>query len=529
MGGALFALTVLVWLAYVGSRILRRSLPEFIAFLGVGVVLGPSVLGVIDEEQLANLSEVTAAALAVLMFIIGERVAPRNLRAQPWVLLAGVVQFLVTAPLVYAAAIAVDADRDVALLLAALSGAGAPLTVQALVTSARSRGRFANGLVGAHAVADALAAMTFAAVLSLIAGAGSDPVESLAGFLRLGFGWLVARLGSTAETTGENLVIVLVHVLIASAASAALDVSLPLAALTMGATAATLASGDAAQRTLVAARSVEQPLYLVFFALAGASLHLEQLTTVGAVGLAYLLARTVGKIVGGTLGGIVGRLRPRRAFHLGVDLIPQAGVAVGLAVLAAELLPEQGAIVSSVVLGSVVVFELVGPLLVARDLKSLGLTRDDEVGARGPEVIDHSIPRRVFVASAVRADVPQWVLEVCARHQGELTFAAYGDEGSDVQALRKRAQDVGVPFRWRPLTGETYSGAVIRAARETDADLVVLVMAVDVATNDRAPTVTPHERIGRHLSDVPVLIVRATTEERHRAGPLRRLLGVRLP
>lgn len=146
---------------------------------------------------------------------------------------------------------------------------GAPLTIQALVTSARSRGRFADGLVGVHAVADALAAMTFAAVLSLVVGAGDQPVEGVARFLRLGvggvavgfvLGWLVARLGSTAETTGENLVIVLVHVLIASAASAALEVSLPLAALTMGATAATLASADAAQRTLVAARSVEQPL-----------------------------------------------------------------------------------------------------------------------------------------------------------------------------------------------------------------------------------------------------------------------------
>ena len=65
---------------------------------------------------------------------------------------------------------------------------GAPLTIQALVTSARSRGRFADGLVGVHAVADALAAMTFAAVLSLVVGAGDQPVEGVARFLRLGVG-----------------------------------------------------------------------------------------------------------------------------------------------------------------------------------------------------------------------------------------------------------------------------------------------------------------------------------------------------
>lgn len=524
----------MAWLAYLASRVLRRSLPEFIAFLLVGVLLGPEGFGLIDKADLTRLSGLTGVALAILMFIIGERVSLRALRARRWVPIAGTVQYLLTAAAVYGTAAWAGADRDTALLLAALGGAGAPLTVAAVAASARARGRFSEGLVGVHAVADALAAMVFAALLAVLAGTDGQTVETVGRFLRLGvgglalgaaLGWVIARFGAGIETTGELLLFVLVQVVAAAALADVLGVSLPLAALAMGATAASLGSADAAQRTFVAARSVEQPLYLLFFALAGASIHLGELGSLGLLGLAYLLGRTAGKLVGGFLGGVLGRLAPRRSAWLGVDLIPQAGVAVGLAVLAAERLPGSGSEVASIVLGSVVIFELVGPMLVVRDLKAQAGTPQEPEPASS---VDHRLPRHVVVASAVAADVPDWVVDLCARNHAELTVAVYGEEGEDVVTLRERAGGRGVPFRFVPLQGESFTGAVIRAAREASADLVVLLVAAADANREARLVLLPHERIARHVT-CPVLFIPATTPERSRPGPLRRLLGERLP
>jgi Kef-type K+ transport system membrane component KefB len=534
VGDTFFALTIMAWLAYLASRVLRRSLPEFIAFLLVGVLLGPEGFGLIDRADLARLSGVTGVALAILMFIIGERVSLRALRARRWVPLAGIVQYVVTAGVVFAAATSVGADRDTALLLGALGGAGAPLTVAAVAASLRARGQYAEGLVGVHAVADALAAMVFAAVLAVLAGTNGEAVETVGRSLRVGaggvvlgttLGWVIARFGAGIETTGELLLFVLVQVVAAAALADVLGVSLPLAALTMGSTAASLGTTDAAQRTFVAARSVEQPLYLLFFALAGASIHLGELASLGLLGLAYLLGRVVGKIVGGFLGGAIGRLGVRRSFALGMDLIPQAGVAVGLAVLAAERLPGPGSEVASIVLGSVVIFELVGPMLVVRDLKKEAESPQEP---RGSGAVDHQLPRHVLVASAVAADVPDWVIDLCARNHAELTVAVYGEEGDDVAEFRSRAGGRGVPFRFVPLQGESYTGAVIRAAREATADLVVLLVAAADANREARLVLLPHERVARHLT-VPVLFVPAATGERSRPGPLRRLLGDRLP
>ena len=130
MSSTLAAFAVLAWLAYLASRVLaRRHLPELVAFLIVGAVLGPSGVELISDNELLSLRPITEVALAVLMFVIGERVSGRALRAAKWTVSAGVVQFALSAVAVFFATRAVGSDRSVALLLAALAGAGAPMTI----------------------------------------------------------------------------------------------------------------------------------------------------------------------------------------------------------------------------------------------------------------------------------------------------------------------------------------------------------------------------------------------------------------
>ena len=516
MSDATLAVTILAWLAYAVSRVLqKRRLPELVAFLLVGAVLGPSALGVIDDAGLASLRPLTRLALAVLMFVIGERVSVRALRAVRWVATAAAAQFVASGVLVFVAVRWAGADDATAVLLAVLAGAGAPMTVASGVSSSRANGSYARALVGTHAAADALAALAFAVALpvaKLLLASDSDVPEALLEFLRLGLGaavlglalgWVVARLGTQIETSGELLLFALVHVLVASAVSSLLDLSLPLAALVMGAVASSLAPVEAGQRMFVAVRSIEQPLYLLFFGLAGASIHLDALPELGTVGLAYVGARLLGKLAGATLTGAVTSLPGNQILRLALDLVPQAGVAVGLAVLAAEEVPVAGADTAAVVLGSVVLFELLGPLLVARSMRR---EEPEAVERRSVGVPEEEPLAVVLVACPGEVIVPAWVVQWCARSGAELCVLGRGAaEDPEVHAAREHLAGDLVPFRWLPLGGESFAGSTIRAAREVGADLVVLGPSGEAPATSRL-ALRPSERIVRQL-DCPVLVL----------------------
>jgi NhaP-type Na+/H+ or K+/H+ antiporter len=237
MTETLGAFALLAWLAYLASRLLaRRHLPELVGFLLVGAVLGPSGFELVSSSELTSLRPITEVALAILMFVIGERVSRRALRAAKWTITTGVIQYVLSAIGVFAATTALGADRPVALILATLAGAGAPMTISHIVSSTKSTGNFPVGLVGTHAVSDALATTTFAAVLpvaTLLSDVDADVSGALLDFVQLGIGgvvlglaggWFISRLGYQIETSGELLLFVLVHILLGWSIAAWLDI-----------------------------------------------------------------------------------------------------------------------------------------------------------------------------------------------------------------------------------------------------------------------------------------------------------------
>ncbi len=521
MSSTLAAFAILAWLAYLASRLLaRRHLPELVAFLLVGAALGPSGIELINEHELQSLRPITEVALAVLMFVIGERVSTRALRAAKWTVTTGVVQYALSAVAVFFVTRAVGADRPVALLLAALAGAGAPMTIAHIVSSVRAAGSYPTGVVGTHAVSDALATVTFAAVLpiaTILADQDADVSAAVVDFIQLGIGgtvlglvggWMISRLGFQIETSGELLLFVLVHILLGWSVAEWLEISLPLAALVAGATAATVSPEVFSVRLFRTIKTIEQPLYLLFFALAGASIHLDDVTQVGAVGAAYILVRVAAKIVGGLFGGLIGGLGWRMSLRLGVNLTPQAGVAVGLAVLASESVPGSGVEAATVVLGSVVLFELFGPILVARDLRGWA-TDSDEADETDPSKVE--LPERVLIAAPVEIEVPEWLVDVAERWRSQLHVLMPAEPDDEVVArLRERCAAKDVDFHMSSLRTESFTGAVVRQRAEVRADLVVLFAPRPQGSTSRL-VLFPAERISRQLA-VPVLTFPMNTE-----------------
>lgn len=157
------------------------------------------------------------------------------------------------------------------------------------------------------------------------------------------------------------------HVVAAGAISAALGLSVPLAALVMGAIAASRAGHERSGHVFAPIRRTEPLLYLVFFTLAGAAIRLNALPTMGLIGAAYVAARVCGKLASVFIGAVPTGMTRTEALRIGLGSIPHAGVSVGLVAVASAALPGRG--IATVTLSAIVVFELAGALIVRRQLR----------------------------------------------------------------------------------------------------------------------------------------------------------------
>jgi Kef-type K+ transport system membrane component KefB len=149
-----------------------------------------------------------------------------------------------------------------------------------------------------------------------------------------------------------------------------LDVSYLLACMVLGAVVANRARHHT--RPFHAIEGASDPFLAVFFVLAGLRLDVDSLAGVGLLGIVYVLARSCGLILGGRLGARLAGAPPVVQKHIGWCLLPQAGVALGLALLAAEQLPEIGERLLPLIIASTVIFEIVGPIITQHRLRLAG-------------------------------------------------------------------------------------------------------------------------------------------------------------
>jgi Kef-type K+ transport system membrane component KefB len=153
-------------------------------------------------------------------------------------------------------------------------------------------------------------------------------------------------------------------VIICAGGAVLLDLSSILASMVMGSTVATFASHH--EHPFHEIDEIEWPFMILFFLLAGASLHIDKLTAVGWIGILYIVSRMAGLYTGARISGFLVHADPKVKRWIGFCLFPQAGVALGMALLAAERFPELKNMILPVIIGSTVVFEIFGPIIVRK-------------------------------------------------------------------------------------------------------------------------------------------------------------------
>lgn len=359
----------------------RTPLPRVTLLIIVGVALGPSLLGWLEPAGTQWFNVVSQVALTMVGFLLGGHLTRRSLKRHGAdVLVLSVAVVAVTASLVCAAVWFVTGDLGLALLLGALATATAPAAVTDVVRESSAEGPFTETLLGVVAVDDAWGVLTFSLFMAAAAMLdGGDGVSALShgawdigGALGLGViigvpaAYATGRIAPGDPTLAEALGLVFLCL----GAARWLEVSFLLTAIVMGAVVANLAKHH--DRPFHAIEHIQWPFMIVFFLLAGAALELNTLSAVGWLGAVFIVARIVGRILGSWMGTRRCDLPEGTGRWMGVALLPQAGVAVGMALMAAQRFPERADMLLSVVLASTVVFEIVGPLMTRLALRRAG-------------------------------------------------------------------------------------------------------------------------------------------------------------
>lgn len=372
----------LIALGYLGARITTRlHLPSVTGFLLVGIAAGPHGFGLLTAELMHTIAFAEPLALGVIVFLIGEQLTQKMLRRHDgsfW--LASVLNIVLPGVLVALVLWWLVPDQPaVVWLLAIIAVSGAPATIMAIISELGAKSRACNLMLGASALDTVFTVVAYSVVapflmlsLNIHATVGDallDTAAQVGGGLVVGVlgGLALARLLKRVFKDGELLALGLVTVLLVVASAEALGFSSLLAALTAGMIVATIEEcrGDR-ERVFCSLRTVEYPVYIIFFTLAGAHLELAAVLAAGGLAIAYIAARSLGKFMAGFAGGLASRYAARQSAWIGLGMLPQAGVAVGLGLAAAQTFPEAGATVNAVVLAAIVFFEVVGPVLTKR-------------------------------------------------------------------------------------------------------------------------------------------------------------------
>lgn len=394
----LTAIAALLLGALFGGRIAALfHIPRVTGYLLTGLLAGPSFAGLVGlptlftADALQELAILTDVALALILLNIGGQFRTEQLRRfRHRILLFSASESFGTCLLVGFATFAsnqfvlqqvvpgldlLQTSLAFALLLGLIAIATAPAATLMVIREYEAEGPVTSTLLTLVGLNNILAILLFAAAahfLFLPESGLSQLAIKMFGPLLVGgmLGFALSLWGQRLELDTEFKLLLLGGAVATSAICIPLQLDILLASMALGIVLAN--SSPRWHRMQEALRQVDYPLYVAFFVLAGAQLHLETLSHIGLLGIVYVLSRSAGKIGGAWLGARLGRFGQRERSFIGLTLLAQAGVAIGLAEQVADLWPAGGHLVETVVLGSVVIFELVGPLAVRHGLVGAG-------------------------------------------------------------------------------------------------------------------------------------------------------------
>lgn len=372
----LLTIGVVLLVGVIGGKIAGIfKLPNVSGYLVAGLFLGPSFLKFIGAQEINTFSVINELALAVIAFNIGsEFIIKDMLKLGKSIVIITLAEVVGAIVIVFSVMYYIFGQPFAfSIVIASMSAATAPAATLLVMRQYKAHGPLTKTILPVVALDDVFGIMAFGIAMSLaklsvgkqqysIIQMFGGPLIEICGSLLFGIILGGALVLLAKRSTGrDNLqAITLVAIGLATGLSKMLGLSSLLTCIMMGTMVVNYLHKS--KRVFDSVNDFINPVYILFFTLAGASLNLSTFKTVGFMGIAYVFARAGGKMIGAYFGAKSVKSDPMITKNLGLALLPQGGISIGLIVLVRQQLPEHAVAISTIIMFSVLIYEVSGPI-----------------------------------------------------------------------------------------------------------------------------------------------------------------------
>ncbi len=391
---------------YLGRNMYYIKLPSIIGYMVLGVLMGTSILKILSDELINNLGFISNIALGFVAFSIGLELKINQLKR----LGKGIIYIILLESfgaffVVFAAIQLLTGDTAISLLFAAIAPASAPAGTVAVIREYRAKGVLTKALYAVVGFDDGLGIVIFGFASAFAQGilfkeAGSqDPgIISilLKPLLEVGLSILCGAILAfiscflirKLKNSTDIFTLIFGFIFLSAGICELLHLSVILTVMVMGLIVINTQPENLVVKIQNELGQVMPLLFILFFTLAGANLHLSDIPALGLLGIVYIFARSAGLIFGSRLGGALGHVEPLVKNYIGLGILSQAGVAIGLSLLVKQDYAGIGAIIDPVknitrgdligatvittVTATCIIFEIIGPILTKVALEKAG-------------------------------------------------------------------------------------------------------------------------------------------------------------
>ncbi len=371
---------------YLGKR---SFLPRITLLILFGIVIGDNGLALLPASLTGNFELFTNIAMMMIGFLLGGKMTRRFLRS------TGMAVFAIATCAAIGSALLVSlglylfgVPPEICVILGCISAATDPAATTEAIRETGIHNRFTRMLFAVVALDDLIGILLFGIGISIVSVFSADGMlmntltviawELVGAFLLGLFIGLPASVVTGRIKEGEPILMeALGLVFLCGGLALWLEVSIIIAALTLGAVISNCARHH--QYPFHAIEDIEWPFMVLFFTLAGASLDISRLAVIGLIGAVFVVSRTFGKFSGAYAGAVLARGHPSIRNWSGLAMLPQAGIAMGMALIASRHYPQHSQLILSVVISTTVLFEITGPVVTRYCVKRASSSRELEV------------------------------------------------------------------------------------------------------------------------------------------------------
>lgn len=371
----LLYLCIIIFAGLLGSKIIRLiKLPNVTGYLIAGLIIGPSLLKIVPLEMAHSLGFLSEIALGFIAFSIGCEFKVSYFKRVGFTpIVIAILEASMAVICVTTTLILFGFEIPFAIVLGSIAAATAPAATIMVVKQYHAKGKVTETLLSVVALDDAVALICFGiatavAKMFLNPNGASIITQIMHPLIEIGLsllvglilGFIFTILINYYKSEGNRLSLLYIFIFLGIALSAKLGLSNLLTCMAMG-----IILTNFSSRVINIMKIQDQitpPIFLIFFVLSGAEFDVHVLSTIGIVGVIYFVLRIVGKSFGAYLGARIMHADEAVQKYLGLTLLPQAGVAIGLNLAAQRIIPEYAATLSAVILSSTLLYAIIGPI-----------------------------------------------------------------------------------------------------------------------------------------------------------------------